>query len=307
MRNRLSGSLLAVVGAATLAFAVTPAGAASPRWESIETVAGHAPVTVMVKDNARIYFRVTRKAPIVVPVDGPAVLRVVSRVELATGSGEAVSYRLTAIENGKEIDRAETESSVADRARIASGTAAIGKSRRWTIDIPRGRHAISIHLDGTESALLRLQRGSARGAAEAPMVTLTPVDAPRSVSVSEGEKTIPYFTTFAGRPVRFRVVGPVTVQFTTRLDFDPSMRGTQNYAVRVREGTRTLRDFAFKTTKAVAAVYSNLPDRVPSKYDRARVDVPAGTHEILLELVRPVGGAAEVHGAIPEPVTGGEE
>lgn len=308
MKLGIRYAALGLAAAAAVAPGNVLAKSSSTRWEAIEALAGRTPVTVLVNDNSRIYFRVTNKAPLVVPVEGPAVLRVVSRVELPKGSTQAISYQLSATENGKLLDREETESSAADRVRVAAeGTGALGKSRRWTIDVPRGRHAITIQLGGAESALLRLQRGISGDAARAPLVTLTPVDAARSVSVTEGEKSIAYFTTTVGKPVRYRVVGPVTLQLTTRLDFDASMRSAQSYTLRVREGARPLRDFTFKTTKAVAAVYSNVPDRVPSKYDRSTLAVPAGTHELLVELARPAGGAAEVHVAIPEPTAGGEE
>ena len=265
-------------------------------------------MTVLVNENPRIYFRVTPKTPLTIGIDGPAVLRVVSRAELPTGSAQIASYHLRATENGKLLDRQDTESSAADRVRVKDVRGAVGKSRRWSIDVASGRHSITLELQGTESVLLRLQTGTAGKAnAKTPMVTLTPVDAPRGVNVVEGEKSIAYYTALAGKPVRFHVVGPVVLYLTSRLDFDASMRGEQHYAVRVREGTRTIRDFEFKTTKAIAASYSNLPDRTPSKFDRRRIEIPAGSHEILVDLLRPLRGAAEIHVAIPQPSIGGEE
>lgn len=287
--------------------AATPSVAAT-HWESIESLPGTPGVTVLVNDNPRVYFRVTPKSSLVIPVDGPAVLRVVSRAELPAGSSQVVSYHLRATENGKVLDREDTETSAADRVRIKDGRSAVGKSRRWSIDIPHGRHAITLSLEGAQSVLLRLQTGTAGAAnAKAPMVTLTPVDASRSVNVVEGEKSIAYYTAMPGKPVRYHVVGPVALDLTSRLDFDASMRGEQHYAIRVREGTRTIRDFEFKTTKAIAATYSNLPDRTPSKFGRGRVQIPAGAHEILVDLLRPLRGAAEIHAAIPQPSIGGEE
>ncbi len=297
----LTAVLVGITMAATPSFAAT-------HWESVESLPGHPGVTVLVNDNPRVYFRITPKSPLVIPVNGPAVLRVVSRAELPAGSSKVVSYHLRATENGKVLDRADTETSAADRVHIKDLRGAVGKSRRWSIDIPNGRHSITLELQGAESVLLRLQTGTAGAAnAKVPMVTLTPADAPRSVNVVEGEKSIAYYTTMPGKPVRYHVIGPVVLDLTSRLDFDASMRGEQHYVIRVREGTRTIRDFDFKTTKAIAAAYSNLPDRTPSKFDRGRVQIPAGSHEILVDLLRPLRGAAEIHAAIPQPTVGGEE
>lgn len=302
---RISAALAVLLMGVTVT--ATPSVAAT-HWESIESLPGHPGVTVLVNDNPRVYFRVTPKSPLVIPVDGPAVLRVVSRAELPAGSSQVVSYHLRATENGRVLDREATETSAADRVHIKDLRGALGKSRRWSIDVPSGRHSIALDLQGAESVLLRLRTGTTGAAnAKVPMVTLTPVDAPRSVNVVEGEKSIAYYTALPGKPVRYHVVGPVVLDLTSRLDFDSSMRGEQHYTVRVREGTRTIRDFDFKTTKAIAAAYSNLPDRTPSKFGRGRVQIPAGSHEILVDLLRPLRGAAEIHAAIPQPTVGGEE
>ena len=281
---------------------------AATHWEAIESLPGRPGVTVLVNGNPRTYFRVTPKSPLTIAIEGPAVLRVVSRAELPAGSSQVVGYHLRATENGRLLERADTETSAADRVQVKDMRGAVGKSRRWTIAVPSGRHSIALDLQGAESVLLRLQTGTTGAAnAKIPMVTLTPVDAPRSVNVVEGEKSIAYYTALPGKPVRYHVVGPVVLDLTSRLDFDSSMRGEQHYTVRVREGTRTIRDFDFKTTKAIAAAYSNLPDRTPSKFDRGRIEIPAGSHEILVDLLRPLRSAAEIHAAIPQPTIGGEE
>jgi len=139
------------------------------------------------------------------------------------------------------------------------------------------------------------------------MVTLTPLHAPRSVTVSEAERLIPYFTTFHRQPVTVRVVGPTMIELLTRLDFDATMRGMQAYRLVVSENGKRVKTFDFKTTKAVAAFYSDLSDRVPSKFDHVQWDVPQGVHDYAIELTLPVEGAAEIHPRIPAPSVGNEE
>ena len=139
------------------------------------------------------------------------------------------------------------------------------------------------------------------------MVSLTPIAAERSVNVAEGEKLIPYYTVAPGKPIRLRVIGPTTLELSTRLDFDATMRGVQNYRLRLSEGTRTLRNVDLKTTKAVAASYANVRDRLPSKLDVTRIPIPGGSHEISIALMLPARGAAQVHARIPEPSVGNEE
>ncbi len=276
------------------------------RWEAIESLPRQKPITVLVQDKPRIYFRVTPQAPLVISIDGPSRLRIVSRAEMPAGKNDVVSYRLRAIEGGTVLDQNDTESSASDRVRFPDSDRPLGKSRRMVVDIPAGKHQISLEVERAQAVLVRLFQG-APGRGEEPMVTLTPIDAPRSVTVTEGEKTIPYYTTFMGKPIRLRVVGPTTLDLTTRLDFDATMRGERRYRLVVSDQGRKVREFDFKTTKSTTAAYTNLRDRVPSKFDRARLEIGQGTHEITIELLRPPDAACEVHARIPQPTAGNEE
>ncbi len=103
------------------------------------------------------------------------------------------------------------------------------------------------------------------------------------------------------------MVGPTALDLVARLDFDATMRGPQIYRLGILEGARRLREIQFRTTKATTAAYADLKDRVPSKYDRVRIPVGDGTHEITVTLLAPARGSAEIHARIPEPSVGNEE
>src|SRR5262249_25261119 len=148
-----------------------------------------------------------------------------SRAELPRGSSDVVAYSITVSERGKELELQRTESSASDQVSDPHGAHAIGKSRRMHVDLSPGRHALALAVNGSSAILVRLHQ-SAAAHAEEPMVTLTPIEATRSVSVIENEKTIPYSTVTDGHPVKLRVEGPGELELITRLEFDSSMRGT---------------------------------------------------------------------------------
>ena len=287
--------------------ALCSAPALADRWQAIEKLAGTTPVEVLVHGKSREYLRIASQAPLIIPIQGPARVRIVSRAEVPQGS-RVVTYTLRATEAGKAVETLDTETSVADDIRLPSGGPPLAKSRRMTFALPAGTHRLALSLSGIPTALVRIQQSA--GSAEEPMVSITPLRARRSVTVDEGEKLITYYSTTPGQPVEVRVVGPTTLELLTRLDFDPSMRGTQSYRLRVSEAGKPARTMEFKTTKAVAASFTNLRDRVPSKFDLVRIPVPDGTHEYAIELVEPArgtGGAAEIHARIPAPSVGSEE
>lgn len=302
--TRLSRNFLA--SALTLvAVLLRPEAARADAWSGIEQLAGAAPVQVMVSGKPRNYFRMTAQTPLVIPVDGPTQLRFTSRVEVAANAG-VVTYEITASEGAEVIEKLSTETSISREATLPGSNTLLAKSRRMTIDVRPGHHRVTLTLAGAAAVLVRIQKAGAVQE-EGPMVTLTPVSASRSVSVSEGEKIIPYYTSRRGDPVRIRVVGPTVLDLMTRLDFDATMRGTAAYRLRILENRRVLRQVDFTTTKAGTATFTNLPDRVPSKFDRFQLPIGEGLHEIAIELIQPAMGAVEIHARIPQPTVGNEE
>ncbi len=296
-----------VLAAVSLAAGILPSPAAiAARWEAIERLPGQSPVVVLVEEKPRNYFRITPEKPLTVPIEGPARLRVVSRLELPLGAKQVVSYSVRVTERGAELDRGDTESSASTQVRDPEGKHLIGKSRRLGVDVPAGRHLLTLSVEGAPALLVRLHQAAPASERE-PTVTLTPIEAPRSVTVQEGGKTIPYYSVLPGHPVKLRVIGPTSLDLITRLDFDATMRGTQTYRLAVSEHGKRIRDLQFKTTKATTAVYADLADRVPSKFDRVRLPIGRGLHVITIELLSPPGGSAEIHARIPQPTVGTQE
>jgi len=292
-------------GLALLGSAALVGAAQGAKWTAIEKLPRAVPVEVIVRDQPRVYFRVTAESPVVVPLEGPIRLRVISRVELPAGSHEVAKYRLNATDGSTTFGTLDTESAAATVVRLAAGESAVGKSRHMMLDVPAGSHQITLGLSHAGSVLVRLEQASPGGGS--PMVTLTPVVAARSVTVAEGEKLLPYYSVLPGQPVTLRLVGPTTLQLLSRLDFDATMRGSQSYRLRVTEHGAVIHEIAFKTTKATTASYTNLADHVPSKFDQSTLAFGDGLHEIQIAILEPARGSVEIHARIAEVSVGNEE
>lgn len=275
-------------------------------WQAQEQIPGASPVTVLVEGNSRVYYRLTPTAPLALHAAGPGKLRLVTRVELPAGVAGPVSYSLR-ITEGREawLERASS-SSPSSQVRLESGSAGVCQSRTIDVDVPEGEHDVQIAVSGTPKVLVRVLV-SAPKRQEGTMVSITPVDASRSVTVSEGERLIPYYTVSRRHPVRVRVVGPTQVELSSRLDFDATMRGVQRYTLAVSLAGKRLKQAKLSTTKAVTANYTDLKERIPSKLDRTVLSVGPGLHELTVELLEPPGGSAEIHVRIPQPSVGNAE
>jgi len=284
---------------------VSPA-LADTRWRAIESIPDQAALRVEVGGKARIYYRIANAGEFTVEVNGPGRLKVISRAEVLPGLKAAVvPYRVSMREGTRIVKEQATESSVTDQA-VLHGGSAVCKSRTFTWAIPAGAHRIRFTETGAPGVLVRLMVSNASAASQT-MISITPIEAPRTVTVSEGEKMIPYYSVLPGKPVRWRILGPTRLELAARLDFDPTMRGPQVYRLAVVEEGKKPREYSFQTTKATTALYADLKDRVASKLDRIVVELGAGTHELSVVLRAPANGSAEIHARIPEPSTGEEE
>lgn len=299
MRERFSALVL------LLLLAASPARASSA-WRALENIPDQASVRVDVDGKPRVYYRIAPGKEIALELQGPGQLRVVTRAEAPAGPGtSAVAYRVSLREGSRLVKEQATASSASDRSFLHGG-GAVCKSRTFTWVVPDGTHRIRISESGAPAVLVRLLVSRPEKAAP-PMISMAPLDASRIVTVADGEKLISYYSVFAGKPLRWRIVGPTSLELTSRLDFDPTMRGTQVYHLAVLERGKQPREFEFKTTKATTASYTDLKDRVASKLSRVVVPVEQGTHEFTVELRRPTNGSAEIHARIPEPTAGEEE
>lgn len=291
---------------ATAALLLLAAPAQAAKWQALERIEGRPPLTVLVQEKQRIYFRVAADSPLTFTVDGPGRVRLVSRAELPQAASHPVSYRVRVDEGGKLLKEQATETSAADGVTLGGSKAVICKSRSVGLDLSAGHHRLTVSVTGAPSALVRIFSSSPQRD-RAEMISITPVEAPRSVTVSEGEKLIPYYTVFPGRPVTLRIVGPTSLELSTRLDFDATMRGTQAYRIAITKRGVRVREAQFKTTKATTASYTDLKDRSASKVDRIVIPLPDGVQEISVELLEPRNGSVEIHARVPQPTVGSEE
>lgn len=310
LRVRGGMDLGRIVRALATALVVVPSLAAiSPlatAWKGIEALKGQAPVIVRVEGKSRIYFRATLQQPLVVSIAGPSRIRVVSRVELPPGAETPITYRVRVATARRVLKEKQTQAPGSTDAFLANGAARLGQSRQMIVSVPKGRQSVKISVEGVDAVLVRLLTAApARG--KKRTVSLSPIEAPRSVSLKDDERLVPYYSALPGKPVRFRVVGPTTLDLITRLDFDATMRGVQSYHLAIADGGKPIREVEYKTTKALTAMYPDLKDRVPSKFRRLRLPIATGPHEISVALVKPKDGSVEVHARIPEPAVGNAE
>lgn len=141
-------------------------------------------------------------------------------------------------------------------------------------------------------------------------VLLEPGGHEKVVLLVSKRKEYKYFKFTPRAPLTLEVVGPTTLSVMVRLLFDKTMKGTQDFSLRIEEngllGSRKeVSTHSFKAHKSAVARLKDEPALVPSKAELLDIVVPAGNHSYHLALGGGSAATAIVRIQIPKKDLGG--
>jgi hypothetical protein len=281
-------SAVLVAAASFLATASAFAAGASRTGDILITPEGQKSVALSIAGKSVRYYRLPAAAELNMTVEGSGDLRVLSRLELGGGARGLQGYTLELAEGGKVLKLFDAKTEGSD-ATVKATNAPAGKSIKVVVRLAPGRHELTFRLKGTSAPGVFLRvlfhpAGTAVG-----LTPITPLSYERVVTAVVQESLISYFVAGTDQQVKVRLVGPLTLQVDSRLNFDPKMTGDQKYAVAASLDERPLKAFDLLTTRSQDVVYKDWKEEVPGKRQTFSLDVPAGEH-VLSFLLK--GGAA---------------
>ncbi len=256
------------------------------------TVDGSADeVTVSVVRRVELdYFLVSSGRPIEFSATGPTWLRVYTRLWWPEGASGTRTYRLSLWQEDAERPL-EFETG---RSKSSYGTDGhpVGKWRSFYIQVPEGKSSYRLECrEGAVAVRFAFQRK--RPWSEVRVEEQVPV------TLTLGVDSLAYHRVETGSPARFSVRGPGYVRIRTRLDYDPSMVGAQNFVLTAAEGEEELVQKNFRVTRSGTAHYIETPELVPSTERATKFRVGEGTHRLTLvvngTLARSAGVRVEFH------------
>lgn len=134
--------------------------------------------------------------------------------------------------------------------------------------------------------------------AKVAKTTIEPGGYERVVVLLSDRREYKYYRFSAATPLTLEISGPTTLSVMIRLLFDQTMKGTQDFSVRVEEGgpLGSVKESGVHSLKAHKSTVATLKDEsalVPSKAETLDIAVPGGKHSYRLVL-----GAGPKTGAI---------
>lgn len=267
---------------------VTPALAQATTWVSVRDLEG-ADVLCLDVTGSRIDYTVLDGRNVArASLQGPRRLKVIARYLFADTDSDRVPYTLIVAIDGREVLRKRFTGQVLESVTPCRGEQRIGSLRRAYVELPAGRHEVSLRAesDGAGEVGVRLFRQVRRQ--RESWVTFAPERFAqlRHLQFDSGNQSV-YYQFTADQPLRLSVIGPTTLRLSTRLDFDHTMNGTQQYSLQVLLDGEPRRSFHFDCIALTSATYVERPDILPGVRKNLRIQVPRGEHTVDVICLRP--------------------
>jgi hypothetical protein len=134
----------------------TPEKEKKREWIAYSPLKVSDPVDLITREETVSYYRFSKEKPLIIEVNGPTELRVLTRIENHYQMKGRIQYRIQLKEKEKTINTYQLSSRRSEIAVYKNDSTLIpGKAREFVIDVPRGKHQYEVlPLDEDKSTIL---------------------------------------------------------------------------------------------------------------------------------------------------------
>jgi hypothetical protein len=234
-----------------------------------------------IEGKDRLYFRVESGETATVQVRGPGEVKCYVRAVAGDAGSATIKYSVVISEGDHRLKTVETET--APSAMKWKGSSELAaKSRSFTLRIPDGDHRLTIAFaskDAKAAGIRYVFRETPEHSAQLP---LHATGKRESVILLVKEKPLDYYVADQQSPVKVEVIGPTRLRVVSRLVYPSGARGSQRYTIKLERDGESLPDKTLETTKSSVVECESHPDWIIGKSKSFYVEVPKGTHVIML-------------------------
>jgi len=265
-------------------------GLAGAAWTTVRNIKGAKRVIAEVDGKSRAYWLLEKDGTFSASINGPALVRVVSRAPYKSklkGKESVLDWTLDGQPGGR-FAHALVKSRGA-RLRPAKEDPAFATPNKWTrlsaantdeIRIPFGTHILRVKADqsAADGALLRLKVKTIHPMPKGGTVDVLPREAGPSRIVEVKQSRATYQVLRSGDELQVEAVGPTVLKVLTRLDWNSTMAGVQKYQLKVLEDGALKNTWVLRGRHSKGAIYADKQDTTPAHAETLFIEVPEGKH-----------------------------
>jgi hypothetical protein len=257
-------------------------------WGSLKPDKAPSPAKVLVTGKQLLYYPLEKGQEILVTVQGPTTLKVLSRLEFGIQNGGEKRYYLHyEREDGKKGKFRRSATSAAGAVLANDQNIRLGNSRDFFLKVPEGKHTYKFSLGAKASykLYLRFYERSAQMTAGSQNVVFAPSQFTRPITLVIKEEETIYYRVGSQDSLKVSLIGPASLQVLARLEFDPTMINEQKFRVRVFEDGREKGVHALRSKPSEVTQYREKSDRLVGAAAKFFVEIPRGKHEYRFEIM----------------------
>lgn len=237
-------------------------------------------ITTIVSGKTRNYYSLSAVDPSIITVQGPGILKVMTRGQFKPGDANVMKYEVLYTINGGEqksipvnaIERSK-------KATYSDGTLGVpGELNTFEIELLRGNQTLEVKLkDNTCNVASRyifapVKEKKQEWLAFSPVIPSEPVD------LISRETTAGYYRFSMEKPLKVEIIGPTELRVLTRTENHYQMKGRINYRVQVKENGIVLNTYQLSSKLSEIAVYKDEKELIPGTASELVIYVPKGKH-----------------------------
>lgn len=246
----------------------------------IKPVVFQKKVTTLISGKTRNYYSLNVDKPSTINIQGPGILRVITRGRFAHENDDKIEYQVIYSVDGSKQNRVKisnAKQSITATYKIDS-LGIPGQLKDFEIEIGRGYHTLEFFIkDKSIPVAVRYYLTPTKNKKQ-EWVSFSPIKPREPVDLITRESTYKYYRFSMEKPLKVTVNGPTELRVLTRVENHYQMKGRINYRMQVIEKGKVINTYQLNSRRSEITTYKDNTELVPGKACEFVINVPAGRH-----------------------------
>lgn len=243
-------------------------------------------VLLKTYDEKSLYYHLDSLSPLSVIVDGPTLLRIITRLDFSELSNKLVPYTIyiTTDNDSPKVYHKESKVSVLSEYVLSDEQIFPGKIRNIFINVPKGRHTYTLSLDKDAKYTLKVKFiiKSTKDTSNKHWTKIIPNKFEQNISLKIGERVRGYYLSKKDNPLTFVTEGLTRAKILSRLIFTKENLFPRQYTVEVFEDGILKDRYLFKSKPSATTKCKEREELIPGIKKTFFIEIPDGQHTYFL-------------------------
>jgi hypothetical protein len=231
-------------------------------------------------DKSRNYYSLDTKTPSIITLQGPGILRVITRGGFAPNEDDDIRYEiLYTVDGGEQQHVVFSNVGRSKKATYQNGSFGVpGDLKDFEINLGRGNHTVELFLKENGIPVAARYKLIPTREKKLDWIRYSPLPPCEPVDLITKESTVNYYRFSVDKPLKVEINGPTQVRVLTRVENHIHMKGRIVYRVQVKENDKVINTYQLNSRRSEVTVYKDDNTLIPGTGCEFVIEVPKGNH-----------------------------